>query len=277
MKHVYRLILNSSTYQLSSISSSTPPERESSFAHALMRPLDAEVLIDALNQITGAGEEYSSAIPEPFTFIPPDKRSIALADGSIRSAFLETFGRPPRDTGLASERTTQPDGGAAAATCSIRATCSASSQQGPKLQALLLRQGGPRDVINALYLTILSRYPTEAELRAITGYSQAAGTQPARSGTGPGVGAHQHCGVRVQALARDSGPGLKPRAATDCQTAAQESSMSITRREALRAGLVGAAGLWFADRNGAPLRAAAPTGRAKAVIQIWMWGGPCHI
>ena len=53
--------------------------------------------------------------------------------------------------------------------------------------------------------------------------------------------------------------------------------MSITRREALRAGLLGGASLWLADRVGAPLRAAAPTGRAKAVIQIWMWGGPCHI
>jgi len=53
--------------------------------------------------------------------------------------------------------------------------------------------------------------------------------------------------------------------------------MSITRREALRAGLVGGASLCLADRVGAPLRAAAPTGRAKAVIQIWMWGGPCHI
>ncbi len=53
--------------------------------------------------------------------------------------------------------------------------------------------------------------------------------------------------------------------------------MPITRRETLKAGLVGAANLWLADRFGAPLRAAAPTGRAKAVIQIWMWGGPCHI
>ena len=62
------------------------------------------MLIDALNQITGTTESYSSAIPEPFTFIPQDQRSIALADGSISSSFLEMFGRPPRDTGLESER-----------------------------------------------------------------------------------------------------------------------------------------------------------------------------
>ena len=57
MKHVYRVILNSSTYQLSSIPASAPAAPESSFAFALVRPLDAEVLIDALNQITGMGEQ----------------------------------------------------------------------------------------------------------------------------------------------------------------------------------------------------------------------------
>ena len=174
MKQVHRLILNSSAYQLSSIPASTPPPPDNSFACALKRPLDAEVLIDALNQITGMSEQYSSAIPEPYTFIPPDQRSIALADGSIRSAFLETLGRPPRDTGLASERSAQP-------TAAQRLYLLNSGdvqrklQQGPKLQALLQRQGGPREVTNALYLTILSRYPTEEELRAITEYSQAGG------------------------------------------------------------------------------------------------------
>jgi hypothetical protein len=181
MKQLHRLILNSSTYQLASVPASTPAAPESSFACALVRPLDAEVLIDALNQITGMGEEYSSAIPEPYTFIPPDQRSIALADGSIRSAFLETFGRPPRDTGLAAERTSQP-------TAAQRLYLLNSGdvqrklQQGPRLQALLQRQGGPREVINALYLTILSRYPTDEELRAITEYSQAGGTS--RRGVG---------------------------------------------------------------------------------------------
>jgi len=52
--------------------------------------------------------------------------------------------------------------------------------------------------------------------------------------------------------------------------------MSISRREALRRGLFGAAGLLLHDRLGlsAP---AAPPAKAKAVIQIWMWGGPAHL
>ncbi|MCJ7675976.1 MAG: DUF1549 and DUF1553 domain-containing protein, partial [Sedimentisphaerales bacterium] len=72
LKHLYRLILSSQTYQLSSIAKSDKPEAEANFAYYPLRRLEAEVLIDALNQITGTTEKYSSAIPEPFTFIPEE-------------------------------------------------------------------------------------------------------------------------------------------------------------------------------------------------------------
>ena len=59
----------------------------------------------------------------------------------------------------------------------------------------------------------------------------------------------------------------------------------ITRRAALRRMLAGAAGLALADLRG--FRALAATekqappavkpGQAKALIQIWMWGGPSHL
>ncbi|MBN2448139.1 MAG: DUF1553 domain-containing protein, partial [Phycisphaerae bacterium] len=104
LRHIYRLILNSRTYQQSSIPRSDDPDAEALFAYYPVRRLDAEVLVDALSIIFGDGEEYSSAIPEPFTYIPEHERTIMLADGSISSQFLEMFGRPSRDTGLESER-----------------------------------------------------------------------------------------------------------------------------------------------------------------------------
>ena len=106
LKTLYRLILNSKTYQLSSIPASKHPEAAALFAFYPVRRLDAEVLIDAVCQITGTTEKYSSPIPEPFTYIPEEHRSVSLADGSITSSFLEMFGRPPRDTGLESRRRT---------------------------------------------------------------------------------------------------------------------------------------------------------------------------
>ena len=140
----------------------------------IVRPLDAEVLVDAVCQITGTSEQYSSAIPEPFTFIPPDQRSIALADGSIRSTFLETFGRPPRDTGLLSERNSKPSASQRLYLLNS-GDVQRKLQQGPKLQALLQASGNPRQLVTALYLAVLSRFPTEDELKTATGYAQAAG------------------------------------------------------------------------------------------------------
>ncbi len=70
IKHVFRLILNSRTYQQSSIPQSDHPEATSLFAHYMVRRLDAEVLFDALTILGGQGEIYQSPVPEPFTFVP---------------------------------------------------------------------------------------------------------------------------------------------------------------------------------------------------------------
>jgi hypothetical protein len=174
LKHIIRSILNSRTYQLSSIPRSDLPQSAVQFAYYPVRRLDAEVLIDALCQITGTTEEYSSPIPEPFTFIPEDQRSISLADGSTTSSFLELFGRPSRDTGMAAERNNRP-------TASQRLHMLNSShvrskiEQGPKLRLLLSSsRRNPRETITAVYLTILSRFPTPDELKAVQHYATTA-------------------------------------------------------------------------------------------------------
>jgi hypothetical protein len=53
----------------------------------------------------------------------------------------------------------------------------------------------------------------------------------------------------------------------------------MTRREALRLGLWGGAGLMMGGMLDIPALAAArlPGAKAKSVIQIWMWGGPSHL
>jgi hypothetical protein len=174
MKKLFRLILNSKTYQLSSIAKTDKPEGEANFACYPLRRLEAEVLIDALCQITGSTEKYTSAIPEPFTFIPENQRSIALADGSITSSFLELFGRSSRDTGLESERNNRP-------TASQRLHLLNSShiqrklEQSKKLQNLIQSKSNPTQVVHGLYLMILSRFATEEEVKTVLGYSQSAG------------------------------------------------------------------------------------------------------
>lgn len=171
LRHVLKLILNSQTYQLSSIPKSDKPEAAANFASYPIRRLDAEVLIDALNQITGTTEKYSSAIPEPFTFIPEEERTVALPDGSITSSFLELFGRPSRDTGLQEERNNTPSSDQELHLLNS-SHIRKKIEQGPKILATLRDAKLPRDAVAGLYLLILSRNPTVDELRAITEYSQ---------------------------------------------------------------------------------------------------------
>lgn len=177
LRHIYRLILNSRTYQQSSIPHpKSGVNAEKLFACYPVRQLEAEVLIDALCMISGTRERYSSPIPEPFTFIPEEHRTINLADASITSQFLEMFGRPSRDTGLESERNNQP-------TDTQRRHMLNSThiqnkiERGWRLKKLVREaRGKPEKLTVSLYLTILSRYPTESEQQAANSHLKTKGT-----------------------------------------------------------------------------------------------------
>jgi hypothetical protein len=170
-KRLYREILNSKTYQLAAIPQSQSPAAAANFAFYPLRRLDAEVLIDVVNQITGGKEKYSSAIPEPYTFIPDNLRSIALPDGSITSSFLDQFGRPPRDTGLESERNNR-------ITAAQKLTLLNSSVMQKKIETSRMVEFQtssnrvPADIATGMYLGILSRYPTAAEIKTAQDYFQ---------------------------------------------------------------------------------------------------------
>jgi hypothetical protein len=173
-KHLYRIILNSQTYQRSCIPASTHAEGAALFAFCPVRRLEAEVLIDAICQITGTTEKYQSPIPEPFTYLPAGQRAISLPDGSITSPFLDMFGRPPRDTGLESERNN-------AITAAQRLHLLNSShiqraiEKGPRLAALYGSGKAPKELAEELYLTILSRYPAAEELARATDHTNTRG------------------------------------------------------------------------------------------------------
>ena len=177
VKKLYALILTSRTYQQSSLpapgeGAAPAPVR---FARYAIRRLDAEVIIDALCRIGGSGERYSSPIPEPFTYIPPAQRTIALADGSITSPFLVKFGRPARDTGLESERNNHPTAEQVLYllnSTDVKKRIDAS----PLLSAAYGMPASKRDdQIRAIYLELLSRPPTAAETARARDYLAATG------------------------------------------------------------------------------------------------------
>jgi hypothetical protein len=215
LKRLYRLILNSQTYQLSSIplpKAAAPAGglAAANFARYPLRRLDAEVLIDAVNKIAGTSDLYTSPIPEPFTYIPEDKPAIAIADGSITSPFLALFGRSARATGLENERDNKP-------TPAQWLHMLNSSQiqrkldQGPKLKAIFESGRKPKKILDELYLTILSRPPTPAEVQTALEHVKPFYANKPPAGKKPGAGKEPSAGDKQGAGKPDS--GKKPEAA----------------------------------------------------------------
>ncbi len=162
-KQLLKIILNSDTYQSSSISGGT------SSPYYTVRKVEAEVLVDAINRITGATDEYSSVIPEPFTFIPEGTRAIEIPDGSITSANLELFGKSPRDTGFLDERSQRVTTSQRLQLLNSRSVLG-KLEKGRNLAEIFRSSRDPRSATDKLYLAILSRYPTERERAVIDAY-----------------------------------------------------------------------------------------------------------
>lgn len=178
LQRLYRTILNSRTYQLSCLPPGDQPATAAAFANYPLRRLDAEVLIDAINQITGTTDLYTSPIPEPFTYIPEDQTAVAIADGSITSPFLALFGRSARATGMANERDNQP---VPAQWLHLLNSSHIQQklEQGPKLKTLFEPGRKPSAIVEELYLTILSRFPTPEEMKLAATLGRAQPVKPA--------------------------------------------------------------------------------------------------
>ena len=178
LKHLFRFILTSRTYQGSPIPRTDHPDAAAVFAYYPVRRLDAEVLIDALCRLDGRGENYVSIVPEPFTFLMNMQRTIRLSDGTITSPFLEMFGRPSRDTGLESERNLESTD--AQRLYLLNSTdVQRRIQRSPWLRRLVNQaRKKPLSTIRPIYLAILARDPTPAELSSARAYLSKQGRDP---------------------------------------------------------------------------------------------------
>ncbi|HZW34721.1 MAG TPA: DUF1549 domain-containing protein [Isosphaeraceae bacterium] len=96
LKGLIRTITTSRVYGLSSAPNPSNAKDRQSFARHYPRRMSAEVLLDAIAQVTGA--------PTTFDGLPAGTRAIELPDESVGSTFLDTFGRPKRDTPCECER-----------------------------------------------------------------------------------------------------------------------------------------------------------------------------
>jgi len=172
LRHIYRLILNSRTYQLSSHPNPASAGDLTHFSRYYPKRLGAEQLLDAIVKVTGVPDRFSSRIPEPYTNLPPGHRAEQLSDGNIEEApfaFLELFGRPPRDTAYEEERCSAPSLRQALYFVNsehLEAKIAASE----RIKQLAAPGKSDAELVEEIYFVMLSRPPREAERHTATEY-----------------------------------------------------------------------------------------------------------
>jgi hypothetical protein len=98
LKSLVRAIAGSAAYQLSSKPNSYNAGDRQNFSHYYPKRLNAEVLLDGVDQVTGAVTDFAD--------LPAGTKAIALPDNSYNRAsyFLAVFGRPEGDSACECER-----------------------------------------------------------------------------------------------------------------------------------------------------------------------------
>jgi hypothetical protein len=158
LKHLFRTIALSRTYQLSSEPNDTNREDRVNYSHAQPRPLEAEVLLDAISDVTG--------VPEVFGKEPVGTRAINLkVPAHYPSIFLSIYGRPMRD--VVPERNGKPNLSQALHMLAGSTNNQKVSKEGGRLDTMLKSGEPDRQIIQSLYLAALTRLPSDQELSGL--------------------------------------------------------------------------------------------------------------
>ncbi len=167
LKALMRTILQSETYQRSSV---TLPENITDLrygSHYVPRRLKAEVLLDTVSQVTAAPTTFKvdrrNANKGTSDSYPMGFRALQLPDSNIASYFLKSFGRADRVATCECERTNEPSMAQALHIANGETLNLKLSQKNNRLDALLAGKQPDAKIIEEAYLLTLTREPTERE------------------------------------------------------------------------------------------------------------------
>ena len=155
LKALIRVIATSYVYGLKSEPNDTNKADHRNYSRHYRTRLRAEVLLDAVNDITGANEKLDA--------MPAGSRSNQVWTHRVPSLFLDTFGRPDRNQDPPCERTTD--------TAVVQALHLMNS---PRLHKKVTDDKGIAaklaastadvdEVVRRLYLSVYARYPADKE------------------------------------------------------------------------------------------------------------------
>jgi hypothetical protein len=155
IQHLIRRITSSAAYALAS----EPNERNSmdtrNYSRHYRQRLRGEVLLDAVCEVTGVGEEFQA--------MPSGSSAKELWTHRIDSLFLDAFGRPNENQDPPCERTNDTTVVQALHVMNSDSIASKVTSDAGRAAALAKSDKSPAEIVDELYLAIYARLPSNTE------------------------------------------------------------------------------------------------------------------
>jgi hypothetical protein len=162
LKHLMRTILNSRTYQRSVQPNEHNLADTRNFSRAYKRRLSAEVLLDAIGDLTGVRDSFSG--------LPPNSRAVQTWNHKLSSDFLDAFGRPNASQECPCERERKSSVVQALHLMNSNDLQSKLASSDGKIRQLA-KSGIPEPkLVTEIYLAAYNRLPSDVELRTALGF-----------------------------------------------------------------------------------------------------------
>jgi hypothetical protein len=164
LKAVVRAIVQSHTYQLSAMPNEHNGVDRQNFSHFYPKRLQAEVLLDAIDQVTEAKSDFAD--------LPAGTRAISLPDNSYNRAspFLKVFGRPEGASVCECERVQSSSLAQSLHLMNASDVKAKLTASGGRADKLAKAEAPEPKRIRELYLAAFAREPSADEVRIAESY-----------------------------------------------------------------------------------------------------------
>lgn len=163
LRKLVRDICLSNTYQLATHPRDPNARDTKNFAFAQTRRLGAEMMLDAVTQVTSTKVKFAQ--------LPIGARAVQVADGNSGNYFLEVFGRPKRDSVCTCERRNEPTLAQTLHLINGNTLTQAMADGNGRLSERVQEGMAPETIVEDLYLAAYSRYPKADETAKLVEYA----------------------------------------------------------------------------------------------------------
>jgi hypothetical protein len=172
LKALMRLIMLSETYARSATPLSENRDDHRWFSRTYPKRLMAEVLSDAIADVTGVRDRYTETVmadgsTQKAEGYDAETRALQLRDSSVRNYFLATFGRNSREITCECERSNQPSLVQVLHLSNGVTLNDKLAAKAGRITQILATEPTPAALVEQAWMLALSRPPTEAERRPI--------------------------------------------------------------------------------------------------------------